>query len=1061
MTSRHRYRRPRGRPTIHGMVLLMLSIFAIVPSVRPFIRLPRLRQSMVYQLLSSSSSSSSPPPALSHEDDEQGYLPRGRKVARHEHPRHRSNPSDKNVVNHNAHRRSYKERRKTPQTFASTHNHDSERPTRYLGKQESDIRSLSDNDSGFALTPSSPAAIQFNKWLARSLREGSITVEQAETELLQRLETYNRFDTQNDTNSTDLPTRIRNYDSISFNVILNAWARERSLKAARRADALLELLHKQETPHQNATSWIGGDANTITLQADTYSYSAVLNAYAKSGGKRAAALRAEELLQQMEVRLGAKQLASTDICHNAVMDCWSVSGELDAGRRAQVWLRRLQDPASHHGHHPGGAGGPQPTRISYNACLKAWARSKPPQGAIQAHAILEQMKQIGGDVAPDKISYSTCIDAYCRAGSAGNWTWAATQAEALLREMEDLASTCARTTATPETQQRPPETKQYHDNGHSSLLPQPPANSVTSSVRPDVVAYTSVLCAYAKAGMEYSQAMDLISRMERFSGQKPNTTFLNTLMHLFAKTGMVQHAEALLQRMKQSQRADKISYTMAISAHAHARVVNVQRATELLEELEATYRTTSEERYLPSAKTYASVMNAMSKSKPSTTTTMHKDKGETLNVLEQVDNLLHRMETLYQQTHDPDLNINTVVYSQVFQILSNNSRQHSNAAARRAIKLLEEMKQQQETNPQVQPDASTYAYFVNTLTKSRIPNAAQLATEVLQTVERGYDAGDDGLKPTKLLYSAVLQAYAKSASRHGAELAEQLLQRTQYLYQTKGKLYAKPNTLYYNAVMDAHARSRGGLEAALRAEALLMELETKYRARDDPELAPTTRSFNAVLLAWKNANTADAPQRAEALLKRMNERYKRGDANCRPDRVTINSIIGVWAKSSDGAAPARAEVFLRFMEQLYHEAGDMSLKPDRYSFNSVIDAYARQQQQQSATANADAAATNPAPSNTTKTDAVNCAEHLFQRMMTLYKAGDKEMCPDVITLTSLRTAWAHCNHVEAPQRIRELNLMIADMRRQNQRRITVLSPATVYNINTTITGTRNTTSVGR
>jgi hypothetical protein len=254
----------------------------------------------------------------------------------------------------------------------------------------------------------------------------------------------------------------------------------------------------------------------------------------------------------------------------------------------------------------------------------------------------------------------------------------------------------------------------------------------------------------------------------------------------------------------------------------------------------------------------------------------------------------------------------------------------------------------------------------------------------------------------------VLQAYAKSASPEGADLAEALLKRTIDLYK-KGKMYAKPTKLYYNAVMDAHARSKRGRVAALRAEELLKELETRCRAGDS-ELAPTTRSYNAAILAWKNSNSTDAPQRAEALLKRMNARYGAGDESCRPDRVTINSIISLWAKCRQEGASERAETFLKFMENLYYQAGDTSLKPDSYSFNSEIDAY----------------------SWSSSTGAAHRAEALYKRMKSLYEAGDPDLQPDIVTLTSLRNAWARSVDAEAPRKLKRIGYLISKRRKQSR-----------------------------
>ena len=197
----------------------------------------------------------------------------------------------------------------------------------------------------------------------------------------------------------------------------------------------------------------------------------------------------------------------TDVCHNAVINCWSVSGDQDAGRRAQVWLTKLEENKN----------GPKPTRISYNACIKAWARSK--DGASKAHNLLKRMQSLGEALSPDKISYSTCIDAYCR--STTNLDAAAQKAEHLLRQMEE---------ASPQNEE----------------------------IRPDVVAYTSVLHAYAKAGIDAPKALGLVDRMQKHANQQPNTAFLNTLLHLFARTQKVTLAETLLKSMRETDMADKI-----------------------------------------------------------------------------------------------------------------------------------------------------------------------------------------------------------------------------------------------------------------------------------------------------------------------------------------------------------------------------------------------------------------------------------------------------------------------------------------------------------------------
>ena len=265
------------------------------------------------------------------------------------------------------------------------------------------------------------------------------------------------------------------YDTVSYNIVLQAWSRQHSMAAAAAADALLDQLLMD---------------TSSSCQADSYSWAAVLHAYAKAGGKRAAAVRATALLQTMLTATTTSNsttpttILQTDVPFNAAMNAWAVSGEPHAGERAWAILQLLDQ-------HPTA----RPSRISYNACIKAYAKAGQ---ATQAQAVLEQMKLLARDnpaLAPDKISYTSCINA---------WTTVAepAAADALLRELE-LASE---------------------------------KNPGQWGLRPDVVAYTSVLAAFAKAKGQATQAaavaVQLLDRMQQYADDKPNAAFLNTYVRV-------------------------------------------------------------------------------------------------------------------------------------------------------------------------------------------------------------------------------------------------------------------------------------------------------------------------------------------------------------------------------------------------------------------------------------------------------------------------------------------------------------------------------------------------
>jgi pentatricopeptide repeat protein len=571
--------------------------------------------------------------------------------------------------------------------------------------------------------------------------DGRTPAEQAEELLLDKVKGET---------AQDSPSSSSSYDTVSFNIVLQAWANQRTMAAALRADNLLSLMH-----HISSSSIPGNNQtrDSDSVRADAYSYAAVINGYAKSGGKVKAAIRATELLDEFE--RSSHVAVTSDVCYNAAMNAWAVSGSPQAGERAERILRQLL-----------GMKNVRPTRIAYNACIKAHAKAGQPR---EAQRLLDQMKMLSTtahqpQLSPDKITYSSCIDAWSHSCDSSE---AAHQAEQLLSEMEEAFATTG-----------------------------------DRNVQPDVVSYTSVLAAYAQTGsIHHRKAHELLERMQRYAQDEPNAPFLNAWIHLLAKTSASTRvwtataesqesaAEEILAFMRSEytergcadMKPCKITYTAVITVLAQVGTSTAaRRAEELLDELQAKWEETGDANYLPNAKTFASVLNAWAKSGSS-------------SAVESAERLVRRMEDLYERTGSEELEPSLVVYLQVFQALANS---RSDESADKAKRLLQKMHNLQLSGfPGVRPDATTYAYLINAFTKSKVDNVAELATVVLTEAEEGYRAGIGSLKPTPLLYSAVLQAYAKISSPEGSRLAEELLSRTKELYQ-QGKLYAKPTTLF-------------------------------------------------------------------------------------------------------------------------------------------------------------------------------------------------------------------------------------------------------------------------
>jgi pentatricopeptide repeat protein len=141
-----------------------------------------------------------------------------------------------------------------------------------------------------------------------------------------------------------------------------------------------------------------------------------MDAHARSGGGRAAAERAEALLDELEAAAGAgdPSLRPRARTYNAAILAWKNSGDPDAPRRAERLLRRMNDARK-----SGADPDCRPDRVTLNSIIGAWASSPDDAGAVRAERFLRFMEGSAsrGDVPslePDAFTYSTCITAYAR-----------------------------------------------------------------------------------------------------------------------------------------------------------------------------------------------------------------------------------------------------------------------------------------------------------------------------------------------------------------------------------------------------------------------------------------------------------------------------------------------------------------------------------------------------------------------------------------------------------------------------------------------------------------------
>ena len=284
----------------------------------------------------------------------------------------------------------------------------------------------------------------------------------------------------------------------------------------------------------------------------------------------------------------------------------------------------------------------------------------------------------------------------------------------------------------------------------------------------------------------------------------------------------------------------------------------------------------------------------------------------------------------------------------------------------------------------------------------------------------------------------------------------------------------QPNNRSYNMVIAAYARV-GNVD---KAEAVLQEMLTEYQA-GGINVKPDVRSFTSLLSSYSHLaqniasrersvlisnpsqrmqTVIDIAERAETVLRHMQQLHKSGRFDVKPNVQSYSSVIGCWAQASSplkkGAikrqvlndnrdeerrpdteyfAAERAEALLREMQQ----QDDPSVSPDERTYANVMNAWARAGKPGRASALLEELLMTPSddmegtlaalrPNTKVKPNAhmfttvlsawAKCAtpnaadraQGVLSRMQQLYESGQFPHCkPNVVSYTALINCWAN------------------------------------------------------
>jgi hypothetical protein len=169
-----------------------------------------------------------------------------------------------------------------------------------------------------------------------------------------------------------------------------------------------------------------------------------------------------------------------------------------------------------------------------------------------------------------------------------------------------------------------------------------------------------------------------------------------------------------------------------------------------------------------------------------------------------------------------------------------------------------------------------------------------------------------------------------------------------------------------------------------------MEEQYKMGNRD---VKPNTLSYSSAITAWAKSNHPDAGLRGEQILRQMQMRWAAGNANVQPNTITFNAAISAWGNGQDPQRVVRAQALFQEMRKMYG-SGVREVRPDVVTYSSLIHVLINSDDPSAAGEQAD---------------------------KYLQEMENENFKPNAFVYTNMIKAWSRCKGPNAKERIKELN----------------------------------------
>jgi hypothetical protein len=138
-------------------------------------------------------------------------------------------------------------------------------------------------------------------------------------------------------------------------------------------------------------------------------------------------------------------------------------------------------------------------------------------------------------------------------------------------------------------------------------------------------------------------------------------------------------------------------------------------------------------------------------------------------------------------------------------------------------------------DPAGQPDLWTYNTLLTLLSRSGHRDSADRAEALVQQIE------EKGWTPSCLTFNCLMAAYTQSPRKDKADKAINILEKMKRL--AKEHPECQPDRVSYNTAMNVCAKTNN-VDALSMPDKLIKEMEERYKETNNPDIKPTTMSWN-------------------------------------------------------------------------------------------------------------------------------------------------------------------------------------------------------------------------